>query len=127
MLTDVAGSSAYFDRGVVSYSNKAKQQLLQVPAALIRREGAVSEAVAAAMAEGIRQRAGVDIGISVTGILGPTGGTPEKPVGLVYGGYADANEILVWRREFGSHRLRNKVRVCHKALKHLHEQLSKKL
>lgn len=82
-LTDVAGSSDYFLRGVVSYSNEAKTDLLGVPAELIAGNGAVSEAVARAMADGVRARARSGVGIGITGIAGPGGGTPEKPVGTV--------------------------------------------
>jgi nicotinamide-nucleotide amidase len=82
-LTDVAGSSDYVDRGVVCYSNRAKTDLAGVAAALIAEHGAVSEPVAQAMAEGIRSRAGTSIGVGITGIAGPGGGTPEKPVGTV--------------------------------------------
>jgi nicotinamide-nucleotide amidase len=82
-LTDVAGSSRYVDRSVVSYSNDAKTEMLGVPAALIAEHGAVSEPVAVAMAEGIRVSARLEVGIGVTGIAGPGGGTPEKPVGTV--------------------------------------------
>jgi len=83
-LTQVAGSSAYVDRGAVCYSNRAKTEMLGVPADLIARRGAVSQEVAAAMACGIRERANVSVGLSVTGIAGPGGGTEAKPVGLVY-------------------------------------------
>jgi nicotinamide-nucleotide amidase len=82
-LTDVPGSSAYVERGVVCYSNRAKTELAGVPETLIAEHGAVSEQVARAMAEGIRARAATNIGIGVTGIAGPGGGTPEKPVGTV--------------------------------------------
>jgi nicotinamide-nucleotide amidase len=82
-LTDVPGSSRYFDRGVVCYSNEAKIDLLGVPEASIGEHGAVSEPVARAMADGIRRRPGVSVGIGVTGIAGPGGGTPDKPVGTV--------------------------------------------
>jgi nicotinamide-nucleotide amidase len=82
-LTDVPGSSRYVDRAVVAYSNEAKIELLGVPAGLIAQHGAVSEPVALAMAEGIKSRAAVDVGLGVTGIAGPGGGTPEKPVGMV--------------------------------------------
>ena len=84
-LTAVPGSSLYVDRGVVSYSNEAKQELVGVPASMLRRNGAVSAQVAMAMAKGIRMRSRVDVGVGVTGIAGPGGGTPNKPVGLVYG------------------------------------------
>jgi nicotinamide-nucleotide amidase len=82
-LTDVPGSSAYVDRGVVCYSNKAKTELAGVPAALIQEHGAVSEPVALAMAEGLCGLAGTDVGIGVTGIAGPGGGSLGKPVGTV--------------------------------------------
>lgn len=82
-LTDVAGSSAYVDRAIVSYSNASKVEALGVSEALLTAHGAVSEPVAAAMAEGVRRRAGVDVAVAITGIAGPGGGTAEKPVGLV--------------------------------------------
>ena len=82
-LTDVPGSSDYVERGVVCYSNRSKTELAGVPSALIAEHGAASEPVARAMAEGIRSRAGTNIGIGITGIAGPGGGTPEKPVGTV--------------------------------------------
>ena len=82
-LTDVPGSSAYVDRGVVCYSDRSKTELLGVPEELIRAHGAVSEPVASAMAGAIRSRAGVNVGVGVTGIAGPGGGTPQKPVGTV--------------------------------------------
>jgi nicotinamide-nucleotide amidase len=82
-LTDVPGSSDYVDRGVVCYSNASKVELLGVPEALIAEHGAVSEPVACAMADGVRRSAGVGVGIGITGIAGPGGGTPDKPVGTV--------------------------------------------
>ncbi len=82
-LTDVPGSSRYVDQSVITYSNEAKTSLLGVPAELIAAHGAVSEPVALAMAEGMRARAGADVAIAVTGIAGPGGGSPEKPVGTV--------------------------------------------
>jgi nicotinamide-nucleotide amidase len=82
-LTDVPGSSEYVERSVVAYSNRAKIELLGVPDALIQAHGAVSEPVALAMAAGIRQRAGVHVGVAITGIAGPGGGTEQKPVGTV--------------------------------------------
>jgi len=87
-ITAVAGSSAWFDLSVVTYSNEAKQRLLAVPASLLQVHGAVSEPVAAAMAEGARALAASDWALSVTGIAGPGGGTAEKPVGLVCFGWA---------------------------------------
>ncbi len=82
--TAVAGSSDWFERGVVSYSNAAKVELLGVDPALIAAQGAVSEAVARAMADGALRRFGVDLSVAVTGIAGPGGATPGKPVGLVW-------------------------------------------
>jgi PncC family amidohydrolase len=89
-LTEVAGASGYFVGGVVSYSNDAKVRQLGVPARTIERHGAVSAQTAVAMAEGARQRFAADVGIAVTGVAGPAGGSDEKPVGLVYVALADA-------------------------------------
>lgn len=83
-LTDIPGSSACFGLGVVSYSNQAKNRLLGVPQEVLDKYGAVSPETALAMARGIRALAGADIGLAVSGIAGPSGGSPEKPVGLVY-------------------------------------------
>jgi len=82
-ITDIPGSSDYFDRSVVCYSNQAKVDVLGVPEAMIAVHGAVSEPVARAMAEGVRERARTPIGIGITGVAGPGGGTPQKPVGMV--------------------------------------------
>ena len=84
LLTEIAGSSAVVERGLVAYSNEAKQDLLGVPAALIAENGAVSEPVARAMADGALKRARADLSIAITGVAGPGGGTPAKPVGLVH-------------------------------------------
>jgi nicotinamide-nucleotide amidase len=83
-LTEIPGSSSVVERGYVTYANRAKAEVLGVPAALFERVGAVSEEVARAMAEGARDRAGVDLAVAVTGIAGPGGATPAKPVGLVH-------------------------------------------
>jgi len=84
MLTNVPGASNWFERGVVSYSNESKMQILSVKEATIKKHGAVSEACAREMAEGVRKISGADFGLAVTGIAGPTGGTKEKPVGTVH-------------------------------------------
>jgi len=89
-VSAVPGASRYFRGGVVAYANEAKRDLLGVPEALLAAHGAVSAAVARAMAEGARSRFGADLAVSTTGISGPDGGTPEKPVGLVFIGFADA-------------------------------------
>ena len=88
--TGLSGSSLWFDRGFVTYSNAAKTEMLGVPAALIGAHGAVSEPVARAMAEGAAQRSGAQASVAVTGVAGPTGGTPDKPVGLVWFGWSVA-------------------------------------
>lgn len=108
-LTQVAGSSAYVDRGAVCYSNQAKTEMLGVPAELIAQRGAVSMEVAAAMARGIRERANVSVGLSVTGIAGPGGGTVAKPVGLVYVGLDDGTGQPI-AREFRFHGDRNVIK-----------------
>jgi nicotinamide-nucleotide amidase len=115
-LTNVSGSSAYFGLGVIAYSNSAKSGLLGVPEQLIDEYGAVSKEVAQAMAEGIRRVARSDIGLSTTGIAGPTGGTPGKPVGLVWIGYSDGRATLALRFNFGDARKRNKERAAQAAL-----------
>ncbi len=94
MVTDLPGSSNIFWGGVVSYSNEAKIQILGVSPSTLASFGAVSPETAGEMAQGIRSRSGADIGIGITGIAGPDGGTLEKPVGLVYMGLADANRVL---------------------------------
>ncbi len=115
-LTNVSGSSAYFERGVIAYSNRAKIEVLGVPEEIIRQHGAVSSEVAKAMAAGIRERARTHIGLSTTGIAGPTGGTAEKPVGLVWIGYADEHGVLALKFNFGSDRVLIKQRASQAAL-----------
>jgi nicotinamide-nucleotide amidase len=97
IITDLAGSSEYYLGGVVTYSNSLKVRLLGVPDELLATHGAVSEETAGAMAEGARDRLGADVGLSVTGIAGPGGGSEEKPVGLVYLGLADSEQVLTKR------------------------------
>jgi nicotinamide-nucleotide amidase len=107
-LTDVPGSSRYFRYGVVVYANEAKTTLVGVPAALIGEHGAVSEPVAVAMAEGVRARSGADLGVGVTGIAGPTGGTTDKPVGTTAIAVATAGGTTV--RTFRFHGERGLVK-----------------
>ena len=96
--TSVAGSSDWFERGVVTYSNEAKTELLGVPATLIARHGAVSEEVALAMAAGALQPARVALAVAVTGVAGPGGGTPNKPVGTVWLAWGTRGQPLVAER-----------------------------
>jgi nicotinamide-nucleotide amidase len=105
-LTSVSGSSRYFIGGAVVYSNELKTQLADVPADLIDVYGAVSEQVARALAEGIRKRCGTTLGLGVTGIAGPTGGTAEKPVGLVFHALASESGTEVIKRNFPGDRAR---------------------
>lgn len=100
-LTAVAGSSAVVERGFVTYSNAAKSELLGVPADLIEVEGAVSEAVARAMAAGALTRSKADIAVAVTGVAGPGGGSPGKPVGLVHFAAAGPAGLIHVERRFG--------------------------
>ena len=83
-ITEIPGSSAYLIGGIVAYANRIKRDLVGVPEELLETHGAVSFAVALAMAQGVRHALGTDVGLSTTGIAGPTGGTPDKPVGTVY-------------------------------------------
>jgi nicotinamide-nucleotide amidase len=115
-LTDVPGSSRYVDASVVTYSNQSKSDLLGVPASVIDAHGAVSEPVALAMADGIRARAPADIGVGVTGIAGPSGGTPEKPVGTVAIGVTTVAERRVRLFRFHGERALVKFQAAQSAL-----------
>ena len=115
-LTDTSGSSAYFERGVIAYSNVSKTSLLGVAPELIEKHGAVSREVALAMAAGVRAIASTDIGLATTGIAGPTGGTVDKPVGLVWVAYADRERSRALRFTFGEGRRRVKERASQAAL-----------
>lgn len=108
-LTDQPGASAFLERGVVSYANSAKIDCLGVPAALIEQYGAVSSECAWAMAQGVRRAAGADIGLAVTGIAGPDGGTPDKPVGTVY--LAITGPGLEKTEQFKFHGSRDQIRI----------------
>ena len=109
-LTDVSGSSAYFMQSFVTYSNEAKSRLLEIPPELIASHGAVSEPVARAMAENCRRLSDTDYALSVTGIAGPTGGTPDKPVGLVFVALATAGRTVVRELRLGETITRAEVR-----------------
>lgn len=125
-LTDIAGSSAYVLGGVVTYSNAAKMQLVKVREETLNTYGAVSEQTAREMASGVRDLIGADIGISITGIAGPGGGTPDKPVGLVYIGMAAADHVLVSRNVWHGNRVGNKRQSVAHALKLVGDYLDTK-
>ena len=118
-ITNVPGSSEYFNRSVVAYSNRAKKELLDVKADSLQSHGAVSEVVASEMAEGIRVLSGTDLGLSTTGIAGPGGGTAEKPVGLVYLGLSDPEDTRVKKLSLDGNRWENKRVAATEALEYL--------
>lgn len=122
-LTDISGSSNYFERGVVAYSNAAKVEILKVDEDSLQKFGAVSLEIAMQMAEGVRAISGADIGLSVTGILGPTGATFNKPVGLVYIGFCDDTICFARKFLFGNDRSINKQRASQAALEVLRKHL----
>ncbi len=116
LITNFSGSSKYFERGIIAYSNASKVELLKVNEDLITQFGAVSLEVARQMAEGIRAISGTDIGLSITGIMGPTGATTDKPIGLVYIGYCDRTVCTAYKYIFGVNRINNKIRSAQTAL-----------
>jgi nicotinamide-nucleotide amidase len=122
-ITNVPGSSACFRGGVIAYHNDVKAALLGAPADVLAREGAVSEGVAVTMARAVRERLAADIGLAVTGIAGPAGGTPEKPVGLVYIALADAEGAVAERHVWSGDRRQNKESSAEAALKLVKEHL----
>ena len=115
-ITNVPGSSKYFERGIISYSNESKTELLNVPLNIIESTGAVSEQTAKAMAIGVKELAKTDLGLGVTGIAGPGGGTIEKPVGLVYIGFATNLSVKVKRYNFNGNRKEIKQQTADAAL-----------
>jgi nicotinamide-nucleotide amidase len=122
MLTDQPGASAFLERGAVTYANRAKTGWLKIPAALLASHGAVSSACAQGMAEGIRRAAGTDLGLAVTGIAGPDGGTAEKPVGTVYLALASAAGTRVEAFRFNGDRAQVRLRSACTALDWLRRQ-----
>ena len=126
-LTDVPGASAYFIEGAVAYANEAKIKTLNVPKELIEKYGAVSAEVAEAMAKGVREKAETDYAISVTGIAGPEGGSEEKPVGLVFIGYADEKEIKSIKLILPGDRYLIRWRSSQAALDYLRRKILKNL
>jgi len=115
-LTNISGSSEYLEAGVVSYSNRSKMALLGVPEQIVRDHGAVSEACVRAMALGVKRLADTDLGLSVSGIAGPTGGSADKPVGTVHMALAWKEDVTCWRYLFKGCRREIKERTSEEAL-----------
>ncbi|RTE66904.1 CinA family protein [Amphritea opalescens] len=125
-ITALAGSSNWFECGFVTYSNEAKTQMLGVPKELFVSDGAVSEAVVAAMAEGAVKHSLADLSVSISGVAGPGGGTPEKPVGTVWMGWAFEGQATEARCfQFDGDRQAVRLSAVNEALKGLIKQLSK--
>ncbi|PHM18801.1 MAG: damage-inducible protein CinA [Curvibacter sp. PD_MW3] len=121
--TDLSGSSNWFERGFVTYSNAAKSEQLGVPAVLIDTHGAVSEDVARAMAVGALAHSHAQVAVAVTGVAGPTGGTAEKPVGLVWFGFALPGQVLTEKMHFAGDRAAVRAATVRHALTRLLELL----
>lgn len=124
-LTDIPGSSAVFERGFITYTNESKSELLGVPADMIEKHGAVSEKVARAMAEGALSHSNADVAVSSTGIAGPDGGTPEKPVGLVYIGIASKmGSPRAFEHHFTGTRAEIRQKTVEAAIRHILDYLT---
>ncbi|MGB8932014.1 MAG: nicotinamide-nucleotide amidohydrolase family protein, partial [Anaeromyxobacteraceae bacterium] len=124
LVTSVPGASAAFDLGVVAYANAMKERLVGVPAELLAAHGAVSEPVARALAEGARRVSGAHWGVGVTGVAGPSGGTPEKPVGTVHLAIASAAGTTAFQRAYRGDRERVRRHAAYDALDLLRRALS---
>jgi len=116
MITNVSGASKVFERGIVSYSNEAKIEILKVDSGIIQEFGAVSHQVAKKMAENVRSISKVNIGIGITGIAGPLGGSKEKPVGLVYIGFSTESETFIEKKVFKTDRITFKKKVLEEVI-----------
>ncbi|MDD5088277.1 MAG: CinA family protein, partial [bacterium] len=123
MITDTPGSSRWFERGWITYSNDAKLTELRIPDGSLRAHGAVSESVARAMAEGARREARTEWSLATTGIAGPTGGTAEKPVGTVWIAVSSERRTVTRHLQFSGLRETIKLRAAHSALTLLHTEL----
>jgi nicotinamide-nucleotide amidase len=121
MFTNISGASEVFERGIVCYSNQSKIDLLNINPKTIDEHGAVSEVVVQQLAKNIRMLSDVDIGIGISGIAGPTGGTLEKPVGLVFIGISTKTETVVKKYNFKTDRLTFKEKVLEKIIQFLEE------
>lgn len=118
-ITDISGSSGWFERGFVTYSNQAKTEMIGVPAELIEKHGAVSEPVARAMAEGALRNSRAQVSLAITGVAGPGGGTPEKPVGMVSFGWSNRLHTSVETLVFKGDREQIRVQAAAHALRGL--------
>lgn len=122
-ITDVPGSSDYYEGGMVTYSNDSKTKYLGVPSSDIKQYGAVSPQVAKKMAQGVRKAFGTTFGLSTTGVAGPTGGTEEKPVGLVFIGVSNGKKTWVIKLNLKGSRREIKEKATEKALQYFYEIL----
>ena len=125
MITSVAGSSEYYLGSVVSYANSVKQEVLGVPAGIIQEFGAVSSECVGAMAEGVRKLTGTDFSVATSGIAGPGGGSPEKPVGLVWIAVSSEKGTETFSHTYKNDRRRNIERFAASALNHLRIKIEK--
>tara|TARA_B100001564_G_scaffold317281_1_gene293184 strand:- start:338 stop:1633 length:1296 start_codon:yes stop_codon:yes gene_type:complete len=123
MLTGVSGASASYLGSVVAYDNRVKSDVLGVPESALETHGAVSEVVVLAMAEGVRQRLGTTWGVSTSGVAGPSGGTEDKPVGMVWMAIAGPHGCRAWVHRFGSQRARIVQRASRRILTHLYQEV----
>jgi len=125
-ITNVPGSSNYFEGGMVTYSNESKAKHLDIPLNYIRRHGAVSPQVAKKMAQGVRKAFGTTFGLSTTGVAGPTGGTKRSPIGRVFIGIADGRRTWVRKLDLRGSRREIKEKAAQKSLEFLYEMLIEK-
>jgi PncC family amidohydrolase len=123
MFTNISGASDVFERAIVCYSNDSKIQLLNVDPNSIKGEGAVSETVAKQLAHNMRVLSNVDVGVGITGIAGPTGGTKDKPIGLVYVAFSTEHQLVTKRYQFETDRVDFKKKVLDAILETLESLL----
>ena len=122
-ITDVSGSSDYFEGGMITYSNESKARHLVIPLDYIKRYGAVSPQVAKKMAQGVRKAFDTTFGLSTTGVAGPTGGTKRAPIGRVFIGLAHGRRIWIRKEDLKGNRREIKEKAAEKALKFFYERL----
>ena len=123
-LTNISGSSAFFWLGIIAYDNKAKIKLLNIPPSLIKKHGAVSLPVAKGIAQNVRKILNTSFGIGITGIAGPSGGTKDKPVGLVFIALATKQKTILAEYHFKGSRLSVKTQAANQALQMLYQAIS---